>query len=331
VTVEFTEPGQNHSVSLGKLAFDYQDKLLGRALSQTSAIEHWQSWVPKDATAFSLTSGVNLHELYDGIVKLALEEFPESQKGFDDFATAQEKIGVNLDRDILQSFTGESVSLTVPIKSDDDSIRQESVVAMKCKNPDKIRELLSRAVDTLSQLPAVQPQQLKFETLDDLKGFQKLDAAILQTFGVQPVIGFRDGWMIIASHRDAAEKVLAVRDGKADSIEKAAGFEKLGIDLKGPVYCVSDHNIGAGLRHAADMIDKVGNMAPLFLSMAAGNAKPEDLKPVQEVIGLLPSVAKVIRKFDFYGQNVSVMHKGPLPGTYLREKVTEVRMPKAEK
>jgi hypothetical protein len=177
----------------------------------------------------------------------------------------------------------------------------------------------------------VQPQQLKLEALDDLKGFQKLNAAILQTFGIQPVIGFRDGWLIVASHRDAAEKVLAVRDGKAESIENAASFEKLGIDLKGPVYCVSDSNIGAGLRHAADMIDKVSGMAPLFLGMAAGNAKPEDLKPVQEVIGLLPSVAKVIRKFDFFGQSVSVTHKGPLPGTYLREKVTEVRMPKAEK
>ena len=32
VAVGYTEPGQNRSVALGKLVFDYQDKLLGKAL-----------------------------------------------------------------------------------------------------------------------------------------------------------------------------------------------------------------------------------------------------------------------------------------------------------
>jgi hypothetical protein len=45
----------------------------------------------------------------------------------------------------------------------------------------------------------------------------------------------------------------------------------------------------------------------------------------------LPSIAKVVRKFDYYGQSVSVTRKGPSSGTYLRETVTEVRLPKAEK
>ena len=124
---------------------------------------------------------------------------------------------MNLDRDILQSFTGECVSVTVPVKSDDGPTRQESFSAMKCANPDKIRELLTKAVDALNQIPQVQAQQLKLEAIDDLPGFQKLSASIFQMFGAQPVIGFRDGWMMIGSHRDAVEKVLAVRDGKADS------------------------------------------------------------------------------------------------------------------
>ena len=94
------------------------------------------------------------------------------------------------------------------------------------------------------------------------------------------------------------------------------------------MYRVSYRDIGAGVRQAADTIDKIGAMAPMFLSMAAGNAKPEDLKPVQEVIGLLPSVAKVVRKFDFFGHNLSVTRQGPSPGTYLRESVTEVRLPR---
>src|SRR4029079_10481875 len=127
--------------------------------------------------------GINLHELYTGIVKLVREEFPESQQGFDKFAEVQEKIGVNLDRDILQSFTGESVSVTMPIKSDADGpTRQESFSALKCANADKVRELLTKAVEALNQIPQVQAQQLKLEAIDDMPGFQKMSASFLQMF-----------------------------------------------------------------------------------------------------------------------------------------------------
>lgn len=328
VSVEYTEPGQNRKVELVKLADNFDTKLLGRAISQAKPIENWQTWVPVDATAYSLKAGLNLHELYNGIMKIAQEEFPESQHGLDKFAELQEKVGVNLDRDILQSFSGESVSVTLPVKRPDGSTGRAQVTALKCQNPDKIRELLGRAVDALNKIPAVQMQQLKLEDCKDLAGFQKLNAAIFQMVGVEPVIGFSDGWMIIATNQKTAENLLAVRAGKAESINSAASFEKLGLDPKGAVYGVSYRDIGANVQHVADVIDKVGMMAPMFLPLAAANAKPEELKPVQEAIGLLPSVAKVIRKFDFFGHNLSVTRAGPMPGTYLRESVTEVRMPK---
>ena len=47
-----------------------------------------------------------------------------------------------------------------------------------------------------------------------------------------------------------------------------------------------------------------------------------------EVIGLLPSVAKVVRKFDYFEHKLSVTRQGPSARTYLRESVTEVRVPK---
>ena len=180
VSVEFTEPGQNHTVAFGKLADDFDGKLLGRALSQAQPFDNWPSWVPRDATAYSLSTGVSLHVLYEGIIKLVREEFPESQQGLEKFAELQKKVGVDLDRDILQSFSGESVSVTMPVKAADGSTRQESVTALKCQNPDKIRELLARAVDGLNSIPVVQLQQLKLEDCNDLKGFQKLHAAIFR-------------------------------------------------------------------------------------------------------------------------------------------------------
>jgi hypothetical protein len=211
----------------------------------------------------------------------------------------------------------------------DGSSRPVSVTALKCQNPDKIRELLGRAVVALNKFPAVQMQQLKLEDCNKLEGFQQLHAAIFQMFGVQPVIGFRDGWMIMASCQEGAEKLLAVRAGKAAAIDVSATFAEFGLDLTKQVLCdVTYKDIGADVRRVADAIDKVGAMAPMFLSMVAANAKPEEVKTLQEAVGLLPSVAKVIRKLDFYGHSLSVTRRGPMPDTYLKECVTEIRPPK---
>jgi hypothetical protein len=327
ITVEYTEPGQNHSVSLMKMADGYQTKLLGRALANDQPIEDWKKWVPADATAYSIHQGMNLHELYDGVIKLVREQVPESQTALEKFSEFQNKIGVNFDNDILQSFTGESACVTVPITLADGSKSEASVTALKCQHPDKIRELLGRAVDALNKFPAAQMQQLKLEDCK-LEGFQQVHAAAFQMFGIQPVFGFRDGWMFISCYPEGIEKVLAVRAGKAEAVDVAAMFTKFGIDPKLAMCDVTYKNTGACVRQIADMIDKIGVMTPMFLIMAAANAKPEEIKPLQEIAGLLPSVAKMVRKFDFYGHSLIVTRQGPMPGSYLKESVTEIRPPK---
>lgn len=170
---------------------------------------------------------------------------------------------------------------------------------------------------------------MKLEDCPNLEGFQRVNAAFFTMIGIEPVIGFRDGWMMVSSNPKAVEKVLAVREGKAEALDTAAVFSKFGLDAKQPAYNVSYRDIGADIRHVASVLDKVGAMAPMFLSMAAAKAKPEEIKPAEEAIGLLPSIAKVIRKFDFFGDCLSVTTAGPLPNTYLKQSVTQLRPPKS--
>ena len=337
VTVEYSEPGQNHSVAYIKMADGYEGKLLGQLLPRNKPLDNWQKWIPKDATAYSIHQGLSLHALYDGLLKFVHEEFPDAQPQLDKFAAWQEHIDVNIDRDILQSFTGDTISVTMPVTivhvidspshTAEGSNRSVSVIALKCQNPEKIRELINRAVEALNNIPAFQMQQLKLEDCSQLEGFKGLHSALLQLLGVQPVVGFRDGWMIVATNPEAAEKLLDVRAGKIEAIDAAATFAKFSLESNQPIYNVEFKDIGAQVRDAADVIDKFGAMAPMFLSMAAANAKPEEIKPLQETVALLPSVAKFIRKFDFYGNSLCVTRPGPQPGTYLKECVTEVQLP----
>lgn len=329
-TVEYTEDGHHRTKTLGKLSEGFESKILGKVLGQGKPFQDWDKWVPADATAYSLNTGVNLHALYEGIMKIVQEEFPESKEGLAKFEAKQTEIGVHIDQDILQSFSGEMISVTVPVKAADGSTKKETVSAMRCTNPEKIRELLNRAFAGLAKVPAVQAQQLALTDCAGLEGFQEIHAAFLQMFGATPVIGFRDEWMMSSSSRAAVEKVLAVREGKADSINHATSFDKMKLDPKGPVNAVSYCDVGQGVRDGADMLEKVGAMAPMFIGMASGGkAKPEDLKPVMDAVGLLPSIAKVVRKFDYFEHKLSVTRVGAEPGTFVIETVQELRKPSA--
>jgi hypothetical protein len=330
VTVEYTEDGQNRSVALGKLTDGYEDTILGKALTQGKPFEDWKSWIPADATAYSLSTGVNAHVLYEGIMDIVREDVPESKRGLEKFTEAQEKIDVNLDDDILQSFSGECVSVRMPVEVSDDKTTQQGVTAVKCSNPGRIRELLDRAVEALNKLPAVQAQELELVDAEDLDGYQEIQANLFKTVGVRPVIGFDDGWMVVSSHIEAAKKFAAVRAGDEDSIADTDRLEAFDVEGDGEVYAASYCDIGAGVRQAADLIDKAGMMAPMFIGMAAAKADPEDMKPVQEAIALLPSIAKVVRKFDYFEDRLSITREGPLPDSYIREAATQIRQPDEE-
>jgi hypothetical protein len=327
VTVEYTEDGQNRAAAIGKLTADADEKLLGRALMQGEPFDDWQSWVPADAKGFSLSTGVNLHVLYDGILKIVREEFPESHDGLEKFEEMQDKIGVNIDRDILRNFSGECVSVTLATESDSGAKTPQGATALKCKDADRIRELLDRAVDALNELPAVRAQDLELVDSEELDGFQEIRANILGTAGVKPVIGFKDGWMIISSHEEAAKKLVEVRDGEADSIEDADTLDNFDIESDKPVYSVKYSDLGAGIRAAADFIDKASMMAPVFVGMAAAQADEKEMAAIQDAIGLLPSIAKVVRKFDFFEDRLCIVQEGPLPDTYVKHTATQIRQP----
>ncbi len=326
-TVEYTEDGQNRSAALGKLSEGYKDTLLGKALSQGEAFEDWQKWVPADATAYSLSTGVNCHVLYEGIMEYVRDKFPETHDALDKFDKMQDDVDVHLDADVLQSFSGESVSFTMPAEGSGSMTKADNVYASKCEKPDKIRELLGRAVDGLKKFPAVDAQQLELKDCEDLEGFQEIHALALQMSGAKPVIGFKDGWMIVASSVAAAEKFLAVRAGEADSIADSNKFEKFNLKADGDVYAASYTDVGAGVRQAADTVDQLSMMLPMYLAMATQNAKPEEKKLAEEALGLLPSVAKVIRKFDFFEDKASITREGPLPDSFLCESVMNIRQP----
>jgi hypothetical protein len=204
---------------------------------------------------------------------------------------------------------------------------QDTVIALRCHKPERIRELLHRLVEWLRQYPAVESQELQLVSSSRLKGFDELSALALTALGVRPVIGFRDGWMIVGSSAEAVESVLATRASQGKTIADTDGFQQLGLKIEGPVDGVSYNNLAESIRRLARLLNQVGTMAPAILALAGAHGDAEELKPVQEVLALLPSVAKIVAKFDFLEAKLSVTQSGDDPLSYTRRSVTVVRPP----
>lgn len=326
-SVEFTDGNRNCKESLGQLVPGAEEKLLARVVTQGQPFENWQRWVPADTQAYLLTSGANLHVLYEGIVNFLRNEIPESQPALDKFEVLQTEWGVHLDRDILQSFSGECVSLQLPAATPGIFGGQDLVLALRCQNPERIRELIGQGIDRLKEIPWFESQQLQFGPSADLSGFDELSLTLLAANGVKPVIGFHEGWLMLATNSAAAGKLIQTLSGEAPSIDSTREFQRFGMTIEGPVYAISYKDLAASTRQAAQFIRQASMVLPIAIGAAGAKAKPEQLKPLQDAVALLPSVANVIEKFDFLEARLSVTQAGDKPGTYVKRCVTLVRPP----
>ena len=267
VTVEYTEANLNRTAAYGKLMPGARQKTLGKVFGSGVPSADWGSWVPAKAISFSLGTGADLHPLYERVLSVIKERFPEAEPGLARFEELQSKIDVHLDRDIFQSFSGEHVSVSLPGGKSSAAGGRGSVFALRCRKPDRIRELLHRLVDKLKQIPALAGQRLQLVKCEDLDGFEQLSGVMLATLGVKPVVGFRDGWMMIGSSAEAVKAVLATRAGKAPTIADSETFKQFHLEVKGPVTSISYRNTAEEVHHIARVLNQVGGTAPMVFAM----------------------------------------------------------------
>ncbi len=330
ITVEYTEDNLNRSATLGKIIPGTEERLLAKLFGSGQPFDQWQRWVPADATRYSLNTGVNLHALYEFVTQFVKENIPDSGEAFERFEAWQDEYDLHIDEDILQAFSGECVSVSVPAEVPTMFSSEHSVMAMRCQKPEGIRKLLHRLVTVLQELPMMEMQQLELTESDELEGFEELSATIFAAFGAKPIIGFHEGWMICGSNAEVVKKVLATRAGESPSIVTTDDFKRFRLDIDGPVKAVSYTDMARSTQQMATMLSQAGAIMPMVIGLVGAEIDPEDLKPVQEIVGLLPSVGKIVGKFDFLEAKLATTQEGDKPGTYVRHSVILVRPPTAD-
>ena len=334
VSVEYTEGNHNCSETVGRLMPGFEDRLLAKMLDSGESFHDWQRWVPADVAAYSLSTGADFHPAYQYVMGLLRERLPEMHRPLDRFENWQREIDLHLDVDLLQAFSGECVSLTMPAQEGSGSGANDMFFATRCHKPARIRWLLDRVVDSLNQFPLIQMQKLRLVESETLEGFEEVSAEICGQFGVRPVIGFHEGWLILGSSSAAVQRVLDTRSGDAPNIAESEVFQGVHLDIEGPVQHVSFINLAEQIRQVASVCEQAGAVMPMVLGLAMskrgdqGDANPlERLMALQVMAELLSDAGKVIGQFDFLESQFKVIQDGPEPGTWHERSVIVIRPP----
>ncbi len=330
ISVQYTEGFQQRTASFGQLTENLRDMVIGRMAADQKPFENWMSFVPANAVGFSINDGVNLLPLYDWLMKEIPARFPEVGPALDHFAAFQNQHDVHLREDILQSFSGECVSISLPGPVTMLGKQSDTVFMLRCSQPDHMEELIHRGINALAEIPVVAQQGLSMKDVPGLDGFQQIDSGAFAMAQIAPVIGFHDGWMIVASKASAVKSVLATKSGEAASWADGDRFKEFGLSIKGPVRSISFTNTGENIRAMSQTMQMLGTMAPMVLGAAqaeAGEDAGKAIQIAQQVLGLLPSVGRIIGKLDFYDATMGVCQPGTEPNSYIRNTVTLITPP----
>ena len=114
---------------------------------------------------------------------------------------------------------------------------------------------------------------------------------------------------------------------KRRPIASSEAFERFGITTEGPVNAVCYTDIAASLHSVEEILNGAGAFLPMVIGMAGVDADPEELRPVQELVALLPDVGKIIAKFDFMQAKLHVSQDGPTDGTWVDRASILIRAP----
>jgi hypothetical protein len=119
--------------------------------------------------------------------------------------------------------------------------------------------------------------------------------------------------------------VLKARAGQIKTIVQTDAFKRFKLKVEGSVTSISYTNLAETTRTTARMLSQAGAMAHLIIGFIGLQQDSEELKPVQELLALMPDLAKIVAKFDFLEEQISVTQGGDDPTAYVRKSVILVR------
>ncbi len=257
-------------------------------------------YVPENAGEFWATSGIDLHALYQAVVKIIREDVPggeEKVAKLEALKDAETGPGIDIENDIFAWIGGGFTTFSVPGPTPYSP--SEMVFMLGVRDEAKAREMIDRLLALVEPMLVNQNGSIVDAEIEGAEGFKSVVYPMLAMLGMnKPTIGVKDGWLFVGSSPNMIVTTTGVAAGKQANFSKNERFLKEGILPDGSVTSLSFSDLtklGDELGSVLQMVPMIGMMAPDLM---------KDPK-MASLLGIIGKAGRVVRKLDFFQSSAS--------------------------
>ncbi len=254
--------------------------------------------VPREATGFNVSEGMQLAALYDYAIGLIKEVVPDGGAMLSQWKSVQNDMKLDVRRDVLGLMEGSVISASI---SGGGSGPDQWVMLAKVRDEKKAEALVQRLVDFVQ----AQLGDQKSLIIADLEvaghdSFHSVSHPMFMMMQMQPIVwGTADGYLIFGSSAKPIGLCLKTMAGKGTGISGNARFQSEGIMPKGPFVRASFSDTS---RTAEEMQSGLSAITMGLGMMTAFAPVPDEeggkiLKAIPSITGKL---IKVADKMNFF-------------------------------
>lgn len=299
-TVEWTDGYRVFSDTSTVLTHDATESGLFKALVNGKSVSDFDRFVPKEATTFSCSAGIEWTALYRYILTFVRKHVPESQAGLADWADIQKDWDLDIEKDILGLLEGPYLTY---------GAGKDWIMMLKVSDEDKARSQVQRGIGQINEMLGQQGGlMLTPVTVAGRKGFTQIMHPMMMMMGggmPPPVWGCAEGYLIVGSSASAITTCLETGRGDHPRITSNLRFKTEGlIPSSGKADSVGFTDES---RKAEELQAMVGGLT-MGLGMAGMFAQgaPEEVRSfLSSLPPILGKLVPVVGKLDFFQSTAS--------------------------
>lgn len=182
--VELTEGSRVIRHEVTRLKPGGADTPLGKVICKQRAFENFDRYIPKEATAFSVSSGIDLTALYALALDFVRTNVPEGAGVLEQWEGMQTEIGFNVRKDLLSWLSGETVNVTLPAAIPSPFSRADWVMFVRVRDAERAKRQINIWVGKLVAFLREhdQPLMVADVTVDGATGFKSITHPLIALF-----------------------------------------------------------------------------------------------------------------------------------------------------
>lgn len=302
-----TKGNRTYTDEYRKYQADKTDRALSRMCLNRKPFDRFDEFIPKNASSFSLSAGIDIEALYNFAIGFLRSNVPDGEQIVARLNSTYEQIGFEPTRDLFSWWSGETIEVSLPAAvvtpmggSSDWAmmVRVKDSELASCRVNSAI-DWVTKRMQQRGQMLMVSPANCK------TGGFREITHPMLAMV-LRPVVGVQDDWLVIAKSADTVNKCLAVSKGDAPSILKNDRFREEGLVPEGPVQGLSFEDLSRRGEEWAGAAAAIGMFGGMAAGMMPPEAPPELRGLIQGATGIVAKIAPVLQRIDFYSAQSSV-------------------------